>query len=365
MDTIYVTSMEDFAGKTALSIGLGKHLQRDGFVVGYCKPMATRVRQVWSRGAQRPIEMEAVIQDAEFVREELGLSDALSDIVPIALTPPLIKDAIQNPQAVGALTKLDAAFGRISRDKDVVLLEGNGNPFQGSLLDLSSPQIAERLDARVVVVLKYDNALCIDAAVGLPRAYGDRLLGVVINIVPRSDMRFVNEVARPMLEERNLPVLAVVPEERLLSSVSVRELVADLDGEVVCGEDNLEALVEYLMIGAMTAGSALSYFRQRPNKAVITGGDRHDVQIAALETSTRALILTGGQQPSPVVLHRAQEVNVPLIVVEPDTLTTVRMVEPIFGNTALHQGKKSEYYQDILQERFDFARFYDLLGLKA
>jgi len=363
MHTIYVTSVQDFAGKTSLTIGLGRHLQRDGFVVGYMKPLATRVREAWSRGARKPISEEAVTQDAEFVRHVLGLGEPLSDIVPIALTPPLIKAAIEDPDAVDAVAKLEAAYERVAKDKDVLLLEGSGNPFKGSLIELSSPQITERLDARVIVVLKYDNNLCIDAAAGLRMIYGDRLIGVVINAVPRPNMRFVQRVARPILEERNLPVFAVVPDEHLLSSVSVLELVENLNPEIVCCEDKIDALVEYLMVGAMTAGSALIYFRQRPNKAVITGGDRHDVQLAALETSTRCLILTGGQGPSSVVLKRALEVEVPVIVVEPDTLTTVRMIEPIFGNTALHQERKSEYFQDILEERFDFSRLYEMMGL--
>ena len=365
MNTIYVTSMEDFAGKTSVAIGLGKHLQRDGFIVGYMKPLATRVRQEWSRGAQQPIDEEAVLQDAEFARAQLGVSDSLSDVVPIALTPPLIRRAIQNPAAVDAVAKLDAAYKRIAKDKDVLILEGSGNPFKGSLIDLSSPQVTERLDARVVVTLRYNNNLCIDGAAGLHMVYGQRLAGVVINQVPRSQFQFVQNVARPILEERGLPVFAVIPEERLLSSVSVSELVGNLGGEAVCCKEKMDALVEYLMVGAMTAGGALTHFRQRPNKAVITGGDRHDLQLAALETSTRCLILTGGHQPSSVVLERAKEVQVPVIVVEPDTLTTVRLVEPIFGNTALHEERKSEYFQDILAERFDFGRFYDVVGLKA
>ncbi len=69
----------------------------------------------------------------------------------------------------------------------------------------------------------------------------------------------------------------------------------------------------------MTASRAISYFRRCPNKAVITGGDRHDVQLA-LEISTRCLILTGNQEPS---------------AVEPDTLTAVQVTEQIFGKTAL------------------------------
>jgi BioD-like phosphotransacetylase family protein len=40
------------------------------------------------------------------------------------------------------------------------------------------------------------------------------------------------------------------------------------------------------MVGAMSAENALSYFRRKAHKVVITGGDRPDIQLAALETST-------------------------------------------------------------------------------
>jgi BioD-like phosphotransacetylase family protein len=215
----------------------------------------------------------------------------------------------------------------------------------------------------VLAVVKYEDNLSIDEAAGLDMLYGDRLVGVIINAVPRSEMRSVRRVAKPALEERGIPVYAVLPEERLLSSISVQELADHLRGEVVCCPGLLEALVEYLMVGAMTAGSAITYFRRRPNKAVITGGDRHDVQLAALETSTRCLILTGGQQPSAVVLQRAQEVGVPIVVVETDTLTAVQAVQEIFGKTSLHQDKKSALFETVMEERFDYARLYEALGL--
>ena len=115
--------MQDFAGKTSVAIGLAKHLQRDGFVVGYMKPLATRVQQAWKRGAEQPIALEAVTQDAEFVRQALQLNEDLADIVPVALTPPLIRDAIQNLEAVDAVNKIDAAYKRVSRDKDVDRLQ--------------------------------------------------------------------------------------------------------------------------------------------------------------------------------------------------------------------------------------------------
>ena len=47
------------------------------------------------------------------------------------------------------------------------------------------------------------------------------------------------------------------------------------------------------MLGAMGAELALKFFRTKPDKIVITGGDRADIQLAALETDTKCLVLTG------------------------------------------------------------------------
>jgi hypothetical protein len=44
MATVYVTSTETFSGKSALCVGLGKRLLRDGFTVGYMKPVSTVAR---------------------------------------------------------------------------------------------------------------------------------------------------------------------------------------------------------------------------------------------------------------------------------------------------------------------------------
>ena len=68
--------------------------------------------------------------------------------------------------------------------------------------------------------------------------------------------------------------------------------------------------MKILTVGAMTADAALSRFRRSSNKAVITGGDRTDIQLAALETSTTCLILTGNLRPSPLVIKQAEEFGI-------------------------------------------------------
>ena len=79
---------------------------------------------------------------------------------------------------------------------------------------------------------------------------------------------------------------------------SVGELAKHLGGEIVNCPERSEELVENLMLGALSVDSGLDYFRRKTNKAVIARGDRPDLQMAALETSTKCLILSLTSIPS-------------------------------------------------------------------
>jgi BioD-like phosphotransacetylase family protein len=118
------------------------------------------------------------------------------------------------------------------------------------------------------------------------------------------------------------------------------------------------------MVGAMSVDSALTYFRRKPNKAVITGGDRPDIQLAALETSTRCLILTGNLRPSALILGRAEEAGVPIILTRHDTLTAVGIIESFFGRARFHQEKKVENFERLLNKHIDFEALYTALGMR-
>jgi BioD-like phosphotransacetylase family protein len=117
------------------------------------------------------------------------------------------------------------------------------------------------------------------------------------------------------------------------------------------------------MVGAMTADAALSRFRKQGNKAVITGGDRSDIQSAALETSTKCLILTGNLAPSNAILARAEEIGVAVMLAPQDTLSAIEIAESYVGRSRFQQHAKIDAFRRLMEERFDFARLYQALGL--
>jgi BioD-like phosphotransacetylase family protein len=212
--------------------------------------------------------------------------------------------------------------------------------------------VAASLDAKALLVLRYKVDL-LDGAVAAAQALDHSLAGVIVNAVPPSQLAKARGSLAQSLESEGVRVLGIVPQDRVLLGVTVREMAQRLRAKVACAEESLDELVERLMIGAMSVEGALVYFRKHPNKAVVTGGDRPDVQLAALATPTRCLVLTGGFEVDPRVLARARTTGVPVLVTERDTLAAVEAVHDLFNNSRFHQKAKLDRLESLVADHVD------------
>jgi len=356
METVLVISAETFSGKSAVCITLGQRMRRDGFKVGYMKPICLRVRRA---------EDATFDEDTAFVRQVFEMKEPLEQVCPVMLTPRLLEGILKGEEQPDYPQRLQEAFGVVSQGKDLMLLEGPNDWSEGTILGLPAPKVASLFDARILMVSSFHSLMEVDNILAVREAMAGRdFIGVVLNTVPRARLDTARQLVRPFLEEKGIPVLAVLPQDPVLCAVSVAELAEHLNAEILCCPDHGDDLVETMMVGAMSVDSALSYFRRQPNKAVITGGDRVDIQLAALETSTTCLILTGNMRPNPLIVTRAEEQGVPLLMVSGDTMTTVRRAEELFGRARFRQTSKIERFESLLESHFDFGRFYQALGLK-
>jgi len=356
MKALYITSLHTFSGKTALCLGLGRRLQAGGYKVGYLKPLST---QPWQAGGQ------VADEDADFVRRTLGLSEDPCDLVGVVLTQKLLLEALTGAAPPDLLAQVKAAFERVSAGKDVVLLEGGASLREGFSVGLGTPVVAEALDVPALAVTYfYDRMSLLDDCLVAKLRLGERLLGVMVNKVPDEEMDFVVNVARPYLESRDIPLLGALPRREQLQAISVGELADVLKGEFLALPEKRDVLIEHLVVGAMSVEQALPRIRRIPGtKAVITGGDRADIQLVALETATQCLVLTGHLRPVPEVLRRAEELGVPVLLVRGNTMETVEAVERVFGKTRLGQAAKLEQFEALLADHFDFERLCKGIGL--
>jgi uncharacterized protein len=141
-----------------------------------------------------------------------------------------------------------------------------------------------------------------------------------------------------------------------LSAVSVHEIVTALGGTYVSGEQYGARPAETYMIGAMSPEHALRYFQLAPNKVVIVGGDRAEIILAALDTPTVAVVLTGNYVPSSTVLSRADAAGVALVSVESDTVTAADRLRRLFGRLRVSERGKIDLINGIIDQCVDVER---------
>jgi len=265
---LYLTSLEVAAGKTTVCAGLGKHLLGDGKRIGFFKPITAE-----------NLPIEGIDSDAVFMKHILALEEPVDRLCPV------ISD--QNNLA----STIKEAYAEVSPGKDVVIVEG-----------VCQRSIVEALDARVIIVEGYSKELSKAKLINSCRDFGEYLLGVVVNKVPRSQIEQVYSDISAQFGEAGINILGVLPEDRVLFTLTIGELAEHIQGEILnCAEKSVE-LVENFMLGAMCVDPGPEYFSRKTNKAVVVRGERPDMQLAALETSTRCLVFTNNTAPIPTVL---------------------------------------------------------------
>jgi len=348
---LLIGSCEPFSGKSAVVLGLARQLGREGVSVLFGKPLATSA-------AEFPMDSEV-----RFVGTTLGLSD--EQLLPsLRVLEPATAQARLLAADLEAGDVLDDLRSRIAAEAErLVLLEAAGTLSEGLLFGLSLAQLARELDAQVLLVQPWSDSRSVEPLLEARQQMGDRLAGVVLNGVAPEGLATLRAELEPALERLGFPVLGVMPRSPLLRSVTVEELVRRLDARVLCCQDRLDLLVETLSIGAMNVNSAMEFFRRRRNMAVVTGADRTDIQLAALEASTQCLILTGVGDPLPQLISRAEELEVPVLKVDHDTLTTVETIDAAFGHGRLHEAVKASYAIRLVQEHCNFSRLFERLRL--
>lgn len=349
---LLVGSTEAYSGKSALVLGMAHQFQTRGLDIAYGKPIGTCLNRT---------PTEVVEEDVQFIANTLNLPE--NHILPTLI--PLDEVSITHRICGEDQTDYQQELQRYAQVSvgDLILLEGAGTLEEGELFNLALPQIARQLDAAVVLVARFHSALIVDSLLAAKQRLGGCLAGVLINDVPTDRLDMVQLQVQPFLEQQGIDVLGILPRNDLLRSVSVRELVHQLDAEVLCRSDRLDLMVESLKIGAMNVNSALEYFRKARNMAVVTGGDRTDIQLAALETSTQCLILTGHIPPAPIILSRAEDLEIPILSVDLDTLTTVEIIDRAFGQVRLHEPIKVQSVFQMMEKSVQIDRLLSKLGL--
>lgn len=329
MKVLYVVSDRPGAGKTAVCATLAHLLKQRGISAAVLKPAAEPDRpndddpQIYRRLLSQPAAEWLSVNGATHVDAEKVMSAA-------------------------------ASLG----EHEVLLVEGST-----AVSDEASRALVEEMDAAVLLVGRQDASLQSSALTDQRSLYDGRLIGVLINGRTRYQAANVASGLLPELASSGLTPLGAVPEDRRLLGVTVAEIAEHLDGRFILGEEFGGRLLEHFLVGGLGMDSGESYFNLRDNKAVIIRGDRPDIQMAALSTTTNCVVLTNGVEPIEYVLNEAELDEVPIVLVQEDTLTTMSSLHSLQAKTRFDHPSKLERFAELLGEHVDLAAIYGGLGI--
>ncbi|KJS12370.1 MAG: DRTGG domain protein [Peptococcaceae bacterium BRH_c8a] len=305
------------SGKTAVALGLALKFKELGYRVGYFKPVDS---------GRKSASGKIPGGDAVLMREVLGMEVPAGLISPIMAGPAYLN---KFGGKAGTIDEIMDAYQEVSGGYDIMLMEGAVYPFALASVGLDSAILAKKLDSLLVNVLKVEDDYSLDQAIfynSYMACMQTPVAGTVFSNVTRTLLAKAEDIFRITLEEKGYKTLGIIPSRPEIAAPTVGEYQERLGGEVLVGHEHMDRLVEDVIVGAMTMDSALTYLRRSANKAVVLGGDRADLALAALETHTSVLILTGGLYPDVKVLSRAGEKGVPVLLTHQDTYTVIEML---------------------------------------
>ena len=321
---LYLVSLREHVGKSLLSIGILQKLQKEGKRVAYFKPI----------GVPKGAFSNKADHDVGFILSTVFKTSKPYDIVsPVSIPESYYLDLVDIGKREDYLRKIKSAYEDISEGMDYVIIEGSANIRKFVRVGLDDISIAQALGINdLIYIEKVSSDKCIDNLFFTKNYFDFRKVnfkGVIFNKINFEYIPRIKELAEDHIEIFNIPIIGIVEKKFELWDARVSEIQEYIGGEFINepASAGLNSPVENYVIGAMNVQPALKYMRQVKNSAVVTGGDRTHLAMAALETNCVCLILTGFIQPDLSVITRANEKGIPIILSPSDTYTTIRNME--------------------------------------
>ncbi|NVM17171.1 MAG: phosphotransacetylase family protein [Candidatus Lokiarchaeota archaeon] len=322
--TFYLCSLKERAGKSFLSIGFIQKLQKEGKKFAYFKPIGCP-KGAFSLKSDKDIDfiLRTVYKD----------KDPYDTVCPISIPDAYYIDLIDANKKVEYLDKIKSTYEEIYKKVDYIILEGAPSVRKFVRVGIDDVSVAKLLGIKDMIYVSPESSdKCIDNIFFTKNYFEFREVNLSAIIFNKIDFEYIpriKELQKEHIDKYNIPVLGIIERSIELFSPRVMEVLEAIGGELVneAAKSGLSNTVETIIIGAMNAQAALKYLRQVKKAAVITGGDRADLALAALNEDVSVLILTGFIQPNVKVLNVANEKKIPIILSPSDTYTTMRNLE--------------------------------------
>jgi hypothetical protein len=349
---LYIAATGQHVGKTTVALGLVRILRDRGIDAGFMKPVGQ---------SYVVVDGDKIDEDALLIRDTFHCRDNLRDMSPITVERGFTEEHIFARDAHVLRRRIREAYGRVSEDKEAMVIEGTGHAGVGSCFGLSNADVAQALGCVALIVSGGGIGRPIDEIALSASLFGCRgvpTLGAVLNKVLQEKYDKIKRVVTAGLGNMGMRLIGVAPYLEALTYPTLNQLVHNARLKVLLGEEHLDARAEHNIVAAMEPAHVTKYLRD--NTLVITPGDRTDnielcveAHMADGPPRLAGFVLTGGLVPPKKVVDRLERSGLPVLLSEDDTYTTSSRITELVFKIETGDEDKIEAAQNLVRSYVD------------
>ena len=304
LDRLYIAATSQHVGKTTCTLGLMAAIRDRDCRVSYCKP----VGQEWVEQNGLQVDKDALL----FARGmDFELNAELHS--PVIIGNGVTAAYLDNPSRYTFNAAITRASRRLQAQNDVVIYEGTGHPGVGSVCDVSNAQVAQLLGAPVVMIVEGGIGSTIDQLnmnLALFRERRVPVRGIIVNKTRPAKLDKVRHYVGKYLDKMGIPLLGVLPFEKILSNPIMASVRHSLKGKTLLNKQGLNNQVEHIASGSLLAQEEVENLR---NLLVIVSHRRLEEALTALQSILRerglpastisGVVVTGLTEEVPYLAH--------------------------------------------------------------
>ncbi|MFL7839072.1 MAG: phosphate acetyltransferase [Candidatus Promineifilaceae bacterium] len=352
-DSIYLTTIEPYSGKSLVSLGIMELLLRRTPNVGVFRPV---IEVPPDKGHDKNIDLliKHFNLDLDYEDTYAYYSHEVEDLMAEGRYDEILDTIIEK-------------YKVLEEKCDFVLCIGSDFESGGSAMEFNyNADIARNLGSPVFLVTsgagRSVDEIINDIKIALEafEEAGCQILGVVVN---RTDPEIIDDLQEAMEDElpHKQAIFAAIPARDRLSAPTIKEIVDYMNARVLYGGDQMDNLAYNYLVIAMTIANYLPYLQN--NSLLITPGDRCDVILSALQAhqsqnypQIAGILLTGGLKPPDAIdklLTGLGDNIIPILSVTDDTYLTATRIGHVRSYISADAGAKIRLSMRLFDRHID------------
>ena len=351
-------------GKTTCTLGLVSALMKEGYKLGYCKPVGQKSLEVDNLRVDKDTVLFADLIDFDIDPEIHS---------PVILGTGATTKYLDNPEEFNLSENIKNAAIRLNKLNDIVIFEGTGHPGVGSVAGVSNAHVAKIVHAPVIMVVEGGIGSTIDMLnmnLALFREEDVPILGVIVNKVVPDKMDRVKHYLNKWLEPRGIPILGLIPYEKRLAYPVMRTIADSISGLTTHNHEYLDNKVEDIVAGSLLDIQELKTFE---NVLLVAAVRQLEPALDKINMITKVMrksksplsgiVLTGQGTPESRSIDYILKHKIPMIRTELDTYGSVLQISKIEVKINRNTPWKVRRAIELIGEYVDIDLIRERLGL--